>query len=271
MTQFKVGDEVFVKGRVSGHTPQGQIVAYFPAIDSYIPCDSSELVPSPPAAVEQPQEMSWEDVEYTNKGTSGWCMCKHYPVEEWGVPGDSTDFDYRHARTHEPITYDHFLSLVNAAKAKAHPTAAQPQENATIYPKQYWYECQESAMAPGIADGWPKVIPAPHTPHGRLVRREYPQDVPVPTTPTNEGCPQPTATQVTQATVVFAGMERERERREFWSLCAAQCIGRQINGHEWSVGDAGFSPRVYEVATREAGKFADAMLAEFDRRGKGGE
>lgn len=38
--------------------------------------------------------------------------------------------------------------------------------------KTYWYECQERAMAPGIADGWPEVIPAPHTPNGRLVRRE---------------------------------------------------------------------------------------------------
>ena len=39
---------------------------------------------------------------------------------------------------------------------------------------RYWYECQESAFAPGIADGWPEVIPAPHTANGRLVRREYP-------------------------------------------------------------------------------------------------
>lgn len=36
----------------------------------------------------------------------------------------------------------------------------------------YWYRCQERAMAPGIADGWPKIIPAPHTPNGRLVRVE---------------------------------------------------------------------------------------------------
>ena len=36
----------------------------------------------------------------------------------------------------------------------------------------YWYETQERAFAPGIADGWPKVIPAPHTKNGRLVRRD---------------------------------------------------------------------------------------------------
>jgi hypothetical protein len=36
----------------------------------------------------------------------------------------------------------------------------------------YWYETQERAFAPGIADGWPKVIAAPHTPNGRLVRRD---------------------------------------------------------------------------------------------------
>lgn len=29
-------------------------------------------------------------------------------------------------------------------------------------------------MAPHIADGWPEVIPAPHTPNGRLIRREGP-------------------------------------------------------------------------------------------------
>ena len=36
-----------------------------------------------------------------------------------------------------------------------------------------YYITQERAMAPGIADGWPEVIPAPHTPHGRLVRRQF--------------------------------------------------------------------------------------------------
>lgn len=33
-----------------------------------------------------------------------------------------------------------------------------------------FYITQERAFAPGIADGWPEVIPAPHTPNGRLVR-----------------------------------------------------------------------------------------------------
>lgn len=33
-------------------------------------------------------------------------------------------------------------------------------------------------MAPGIADGWPEVIPAPHTRNGRLVRRVYPSPDP---------------------------------------------------------------------------------------------
>lgn len=41
--------------------------------------------------------------------------------------------------------------------------------------KRYWYETQERAFAPGIADGWPAVIKAPHTKHGRLVRRESPE------------------------------------------------------------------------------------------------
>jgi hypothetical protein len=36
----------------------------------------------------------------------------------------------------------------------------------------YYYECQEMAMAPGIGDGWPAVINAPHTKNARLVRRE---------------------------------------------------------------------------------------------------
>jgi len=34
-----------------------------------------------------------------------------------------------------------------------------------------YYVPQERAMAPGIADGWPPVIAAPHTKNGRLVRR----------------------------------------------------------------------------------------------------
>ena len=35
-----------------------------------------------------------------------------------------------------------------------------------------YYVAQEIAMAPGISDGWPEIIPAPHTRNGRLVRRE---------------------------------------------------------------------------------------------------
>ena len=35
-----------------------------------------------------------------------------------------------------------------------------------------YYIAQEIAMAPGIADGWPDVIPAPHTSNGRLVKKE---------------------------------------------------------------------------------------------------
>lgn len=34
----------------------------------------------------------------------------------------------------------------------------------------YYYETQERCMAPGIADGWPEVIAAPHTKNGRLFR-----------------------------------------------------------------------------------------------------
>ena len=34
-----------------------------------------------------------------------------------------------------------------------------------------YYLTQEAAMAPGISGKWPDVIPAPHTPHGRLVKR----------------------------------------------------------------------------------------------------
>ena len=36
-----------------------------------------------------------------------------------------------------------------------------------------YYLTQERAMAPGIADGWPDVIPAPHTKNGRLVKRKF--------------------------------------------------------------------------------------------------
>jgi len=42
-------------------------------------------------------------------------------------------------------------------------------------PKEYkgltiFYETQERAFAPGVADGWPEIIPAPHTKNGRLKR-----------------------------------------------------------------------------------------------------
>lgn len=37
-----------------------------------------------------------------------------------------------------------------------------------------YYLTEERAFAPGIADGWPSVIPAPHTKHGRLVKRRFP-------------------------------------------------------------------------------------------------
>ena len=39
-----------------------------------------------------------------------------------------------------------------------------------------YYVTQERAFAPGIADGWPKVIPAPHTKNGRLVQRKVGED-----------------------------------------------------------------------------------------------
>ena len=39
-----------------------------------------------------------------------------------------------------------------------------------------YYVAQERAFAPGIADGWPKVIPAPHTKNGRLVLRKVGTD-----------------------------------------------------------------------------------------------
>jgi hypothetical protein len=33
-----------------------------------------------------------------------------------------------------------------------------------------YYIAEEMAFAPGIADGWPRIIPAPHTKNGRLRR-----------------------------------------------------------------------------------------------------
>ena len=36
-----------------------------------------------------------------------------------------------------------------------------------------YYLTEERAMAPGIADGWPYVIKAPHTKNGRLVKRVF--------------------------------------------------------------------------------------------------
>lgn len=34
-----------------------------------------------------------------------------------------------------------------------------------------YYLAEERAMAPGSSEGWPAVIPAPHSKNGRLVRR----------------------------------------------------------------------------------------------------
>ena len=39
-----------------------------------------------------------------------------------------------------------------------------------------YYICQEMAFAPSIADGWPSVIPAPHSRSGRLVLRQVPEE-----------------------------------------------------------------------------------------------
>lgn len=36
----------------------------------------------------------------------------------------------------------------------------------------FWYQTQERAMAPGVGDGWPEIIPAPHTPNARLKRMD---------------------------------------------------------------------------------------------------
>lgn len=48
----------------------------------------------------------------------------------------------------------------------------KPQQTTKDTPApQYWYETQERAFAPGIGDGWPKVVAAPHTKNARLVRR----------------------------------------------------------------------------------------------------
>lgn len=38
-----------------------------------------------------------------------------------------------------------------------------------------YYITQERAFAPGVADGWPEVIKAPHTENGRLLKRQWPK------------------------------------------------------------------------------------------------
>jgi hypothetical protein len=38
--------------------------------------------------------------------------------------------------------------------------------------RTFWYQTQERAFAPGIGDGWPPVVKAPHTKNARLVRRD---------------------------------------------------------------------------------------------------
>ncbi len=47
-----------------------------------------------------------------------------------------------------------------------------PPQPAHRTAQRYWYETQERAFAPGVGDGWPTVIKAPHTKNARLVRRE---------------------------------------------------------------------------------------------------
>lgn len=51
------------------------------------------------------------------------------------------------------------------------PSEHEPLTDAESEPV-FWYRTEERAFAPGIADGWPTIIPAPHTPHGRLIRVE---------------------------------------------------------------------------------------------------
>lgn len=59
-----------------------------------------------------------------------------------------------------------YVATLEAENARLREALCELTDGDGIY-----YITQERAMAPGIAHGWPDMIPAPHTKNGRLVKR----------------------------------------------------------------------------------------------------
>ena len=72
--------------------------------------------------------------------------------------------------------FDHVINVYAQLIADAEPLGSEDEElreqwKELVGGDGIYYITQERAFAPGIADGWPDVIPAPHTKNGRLVKR----------------------------------------------------------------------------------------------------
>ena len=115
-------------------------------------------------------------------------------------------------------------------------------------PKNYWYQCQERAMAPGVADGWPKVIPAPHTPNGRLIRCEGPS-------------PDELRRRFDQLREVVEKLPKTKDGvRVVPGVDDVFCLMHAGNGEYYAASERSTSPRLIALgySTREA---AEAALA----------
>jgi hypothetical protein len=83
--------------------------------------------------------------------------------------------DSEHAGIHNPraMTYCALrAALALAEEEERDRERLQKQLAELVGGDGVYYITQERAFAPGIADGWPEVIAAPHTHNGRLVRRQ---------------------------------------------------------------------------------------------------
>jgi len=110
-------------------------------------------------------------------------------------------------------------------------------------------------MAPGIGDGWPEIIPAPHTPNARLKRMD--------------GDP---VTEITALRQQLA--EREAELAEaravvvkLWDLLDDIDTLDDAAGSD----DAGFRKRVYEIQRRRFGIVDLATVERYTEAARTGQ
>lgn len=113
-------------------------------------------------------------------------------------------------------------------------------------------------MAPGIGDGWPEVIPAPHTPNARLKRMD--------------GDPAKTITQLRADLSAARVKNRELNRREQSAMVAFRSAqeaiekAKQEDGFRWAGGNLGRAFLAFD--NNELRKDLSAARADAEAKGK---